>query len=133
MSTSRDEGAYLRACEEMEQELITEPYETRIAELEAENEARKGRIAILAEHIANLEAEVAELEAGMRGLPTTADGVPVVPGMIVWCQKDKPVKGCVRCVSRDSALLDRDWAFANSLYSTREAAEGGRAHVVMRR
>ena len=79
---------------------------------------------------------IAELEAVAERLPRTADGVPVVPGMIVWIHErgsskigtpwqtltEQVVTGMTEgCVEVESRL--RLFEAAACCYSTREAAE----------
>ncbi len=71
--------------------------------------------------------EIERLRAIVDKLPTTADGVPIGIGSVVWDEEYAGIESvtALRPVSKDWQLHDYYDVFASTCYSTREAAEAG--------
>lgn len=74
---------------------------------------------------AELEEKVAELQAIVDKLPRTADGVPVVPGMVLHYRRGWQVLGAM---VGEYADREGDWhcVAIDDCYSTRQAAEAAK-------
>jgi len=83
------------------------------------------------------ESEVVErLRAIVEKLPKTADGVPVVPGMVIWPPEfiEDEQGATVKIIARDNLTGDMlehgtSLLWIGKCYSTREAAEAARRVV----
>jgi hypothetical protein len=74
-----------------------------------------------------LRLEVQRLKTLISALPTTADGVPIVPGMTVFvCPKTHWLEYVVPSVTKWGVS---DCFAGSEIYSTREAAEASRLEV----
>ena len=69
------------------------------------------------------QAKIAELEDIVDKLPTTADGVPVVPGMEIWHPDGRTGTASIAYYGRDCFP---SYVVAEYCYSTREAAEAAK-------
>ena len=95
----------------------------------------------LTQENADLSREVERLEAIVRRIPLTADGVPVVPGDVVWGKiglsaregvvvwhsgKSADGLSCFSCGTGPQATEHTGYRSIDKCYSTREAAEKAR-------
>jgi len=82
--------------------------------------------------LTGLRAKLATADATIAKLPKTADGVPVVPGIIVWPlhELEDELGGEIRMGLYDrntgDVELDGDTAAFSTCYSTQAAAEAAR-------
>ena len=84
---------------------------------------------LMSESLEAKDRELEQLRAIVDKLPKTADGVPVVPGMMVWrvlLSGSLDYREVVSIISSDVVSLNDIGAYFGDLYSTREAAEKAR-------
>lgn len=99
-------------------------------------EVSRGLEAALRERAEQAEAERDRLAGVVERLPKTADGVPVVPGQLIWPTADywidgdddgTPLKYRLYVVDHDgSVLTEEDELSVSKCYSTRAAAEAAK-------